>query len=166
MIGRLTAIGLAIGVMIAAAHATAAGTINADGSLVLAQAMVPPTGMEEKKKPMTPAERMQARFPQPVRVGDLIGLPLLDDSSCTLGRVREVVRTADDKIELIVSYGGLLGWGARPVAVPIEVVGIQGRELASLDMPRSEYAAAPTWRNAGAQALPNDAMIKIALARR
>jgi hypothetical protein len=38
--------------------------------------------------------------------------------------------------------------------------------LASLDMPRSEYAAAPTWRNAGAQALPNDAMIKIALARR
>ncbi len=165
MIGRLTAIGLAIGV-IAAAHATAAGTVNADGFFVLAQAMVPPTGMEEKKKPMTPQERMQARFPQPVRVGDLIGLPLLDDSSCTLGRVREVVRTADDKIELIVAYGGLLGWGARPVAVPIEVVGIQGRELASLDMPRSEYAVAPTWRNAGAQALPDDAMIKIALARR
>ncbi len=165
MIGRLTAIGLAIGV-IAAAHATAAGTVNADGSFVLAQAMVPPTGMGPEKKPMTPPERMQARFPQPVRVGDLIGLPLLDDSSCTLGRVREVVRTADDKIELIVSYGGLLGWGARLVAVPIEVVGIQGRELASLDMPRSEYVAAPTWRNASAQVLPDDAMIKIALARR
>ena len=164
MIRRLTAIGLAIGVM-TTAHAMA-GTASADGFLLLAQAMVPPTGMEEKKKSMTPAERMQARFPQPVRVGDLIGLPLLDDSSCTLGRVREVVRTADDKIELIVAYGGLLGWGARPVAVPIEVVGIQGRELASLDMPRSEYAEAPTWRNAGAQALPNDATIKIALARR
>jgi hypothetical protein len=164
MIGRLTAIGLAIGVMTAAQ--AAAATANADGFLVLAQAMVPPTGMEEKKKPMTPAERMQARFPQPVRVGDLIGLPLLDDSSCMLGHVREVVRTADDKIELIVAYGGLLGWGARPVAVPIEVVGIQGRELASLDMPRSEYAAAPTWRNAGAQVLPDDATIKIALARR
>ena len=164
MIRRLTAIGLAIGVM-TTAHAMA-GTASEDGFLLLAQAMVPPTCMEEKKKPMTPAERMQARFPQPVRVGDLIGLPLLDDSSRSLGRVREVVRTADDKIELIVAYGGLLGWGARPVAVPIEVVGIQGRELASLDMPRSEYAAAPTWRNAGAQALPNDATIKIALARR
>ncbi len=164
MIGRLTAIGLAIGVL--AAAQAAAGTASADGFLLLAQAMVPPTGMEEEKKPMTPAERMQARFPQPVRVGDLIGLPLLDDSSCTLGRVREVVRTADDKIELIVAYGGLLGWGARLVAVPIEVVGIQGGELASLDMPRSEYAAAPTWRNAGAQRLPDDAMIKIALARR
>ena len=165
MIGRLTAIGLALGV-IAAAHATTAGTVNADGFFVLAQAMVPPTGMEARKKPMTPQERMQARFPQPVRVGDLIGLPLLDDSSCTLGRVREVVRTADGKIELIVAYGGLLGWGARPVAVPIEVVGIQGRELASLDMPRSEYVKAPTWRNAGAQRLPDDATIKIALARR
>ena len=62
-----------------------------------------------------------------------------------------MVRTPHDKIELIVAYGGLFGWGARPVAVPIEVVGIQGRELASLDMPRSEYAAAPTWRDAGAQ---------------
>jgi hypothetical protein len=163
MTRALTAIGLAIGLLASSSGATPRA---ADSSFVLAQAMVPPTGMEEKKKPMTPAERMQARFPQPVRVGDLIGLPLLDDSSRTLGRVREVVRTADDKIELIVSYGGWLGWGARPVAVPIEVVGIQGRELASLDMPRSEYAAAPTWRDAGAQVLPNDAMIKIALARR
>ncbi len=164
MIGRFTAIGLAISAITAAQ--TAAGAASADRTLVLAQAMVPPTGMEEKKKPMTPAERMQARFPQPVRVGDLIGLPLLDDSSCTLGHVREVVRTADDKIELIIAYDGLFGWGTRPVAVPIEVVGIQGRELASLDMPRSEYAAAPTWRDAGAQALPDDATIKIALARR
>ncbi len=164
MIGRFTAIGLAISAITAAQ--TAAGAASADRTLVLAQAMVPPTGMEEKKKPKTAAERMQARFPQPVRVGDLIGLPLLDDSSCTLGHVREVVRTADDKIELIIAYDGLFGWGTRPVAVPIEVVGIQGRELASLDMPRSEYAAAPTWRDAGAQALPDDATIKIALARR
>ena len=31
---------------------------------------------------------MQRRFPQPVRVGDLIGLPVLDDDSRTLGYVR------------------------------------------------------------------------------
>jgi len=165
MIGRLTAITLAIGA-IGTIAAAAADTAAADDKLVLAQAMVPPTGMEAEKKPMTPAERMQARFPQPVRVGDLVGLPLLDDESRTLGCVREVVRTADDRIELIVSYGGFFGWGARPVAVPIEVVGIQGRELASLDMRRSEYAAAPTWRNAAAQPLPDDAVIKIALSRR
>jgi hypothetical protein len=133
---------------------------------VRAQAMVPPTGMEEEKKPMTPEQRMQARFPQNVRVGDLIGLPVLDDSSSTLGHVREVVRTQNDRIELIVAYGGFLGWGRRLVAVPIEVIGIQGRELASLDMPPSEYAKAPTWHDAEAQALPAESTIKIALARR
>ncbi|HKM87246.1 MAG TPA: PRC-barrel domain-containing protein [Xanthobacteraceae bacterium] len=159
----LTAIGLAIGLL---ALSSGAMPCAADSSVVMAQAMVPPTGMEDEKKPMTPEQRMQARFPQPVRVGDLIGLPMLDDSASTLGHVRQVVRTPQNKIELIVSYGGFLGWGARPVAVPIEVVGIMGRELASLDMSRGEFAAAPTWRNADAQALANDATIKIALARR
>ena len=32
-------------------------------------------GMADESKPMTAAQRMQARYPQPVRVGDLIGLP-------------------------------------------------------------------------------------------
>ena len=78
---------------------------------------------------MTAAQRMQARYPQPVRVGDLIGLPVLDDSAVTLGHVREVVRTKENQIELIVAYGGFLGWGTRPVAVPIEVVGIAAGTL-------------------------------------
>jgi PRC-barrel domain len=115
--------------------------------------------------PLTVEQRMQARYPQPVRVGDLIGLPLLDGQARTLGYVREVVRTKEDKIELIIDFDGFLGWRSRPIAVPLEVVGIAGRQLSSLDMPRSAYASAPTWRNAGAQALPADAMIKIALSR-
>jgi len=125
-------------------------------------------GVADEQKPMTTEQRMQARFPQLVRVGDLIGMPVLDDSASTLGHVREVVRTKQDKIELIVAYGGFLGWGARPVAVPLDVVGIAGRHLSSLDMPRSEYAAAPTWTptlpDAGAQ-LPADATIRVALSR-
>jgi hypothetical protein len=133
--------------------------------IVLAQAMVPPTGMDDANKPMPMVERMNRRFPQPVRVGDLIGLPVLDDRSSTLGFVRQVVRTAAGNIQLIVSYSRWFGWFGRPVAVPIEVVGIEGRQLASLDMPRSEYAAAPTWKSRDATALPDDATIRIALAR-
>jgi hypothetical protein len=133
--------------------------------VVLAQAMVPPTGTDDANKPMPMAERMNRRFPQPVRVGDLIGLPVLDDRSSTLGFVRQVVRTAAGKIELIVSYSRWFGWFGRPVAVPIEVVGIEGRQLASLDMPRSEYATAPTWQAQDATALPDDATIRVALAR-
>ena len=108
--------------------------------------MIPPTGMGPEDKAMAAhdmaeTERMQRRFPQAVRVGDLIGLPVFDDDSRTLGHVRRVVRTPQGKIKLIVAYGGFLGFGARLVAVPIEVVGIFGRQLASLDMPRQEYAA-------------------------
>jgi hypothetical protein len=142
------------------------GAAAAETLRKLAQAMIPPTGMGDRDKDMAAAERMRRRFPQPVRVGDLIGLPLLDDESRTLGRVREVVRTNAGKIELIVSYGGFLGWDTRLVAVPIEVVGIFGRQLASLDMPRSEYAASPTWRNEGAEIIGKDETIRIALARR
>jgi hypothetical protein len=133
-----------------------------------AQAMVPPTGIDDANKPMPMVERMQRRYPQPVRVGDLVGLPMHDNNASTLGYVREVVRTAAGKIELIVAYNkwfGWFGWFTRPVAVPIEVVGIEGRQLSSLDLPDSEYATAPTWQNQDATALPGDATIKIALAR-
>jgi hypothetical protein len=155
---------LLAGLTISAGAATAAG----DPPIVLAQAMVPPTGADDANKPMPMVERMNRRFPQAVRVGDLIGLPVLDDRSSTLGHVRQVVRTADGKIKLIVSYSrwfGWFGWFGRPVAVPIEAVGIEGRQLASLDMPRSEYATAPTWQGHDATTLPGDATIRIALAR-
>jgi hypothetical protein len=128
--------------------------------------LVPATALCETAEPQRTAEqRMQARYPQPARVGDLIGLPVLDDQARTLGYVREIVRTNENKIELIVDYDGFFGWHARPVAVPLEVVGIAGRPISSLDMPRGEYASAPTWQNAGAQTLPADAIIRIALSQ-
>jgi len=156
-----TATALLVGLMISA---SATATVSTP-SVVLAQAMVPPTGTDDANKPMPMVERMNRRFPQPVRVGDLIGLPVLDDRSSTLGFVRQVVRTAAGNIQLIVSYSRWFGWFGRPVAVPIEAVGVEGRQVASLDMPRSEYAAAPTWQGQDATALPDDATIRIALAR-
>ena len=156
-----TATALIAGLMLPAE----ATTPVSNPSVVLAQAMVPPTGMDDANKPMPMVERMNRRFPQSVRVGDLIGLPVLDDRSSTLGFVRQVVRTAAGKTELIVAYSRWFGWFGRPVAVPIEVVGIEGRQLASLDMPRRDYAKAPTWQGQDATALPDDASIRIALAR-
>ncbi len=169
---EMSALGLAIicvsGLATAAKEARSAGL---DRTFVVAQAMIPPTGMGPADKAMAAAdmaetERMQRRFPQPVRVGALIGLPVLDDDSRTLGHVRQVVRTPQGKIKLIVAYGGFLGWGTRLVAVPIEVVGIFGRQLASLDMPPKEYAAASTWHRTDDTVIPNDDSIVIALARR
>ena len=169
---RINALGLVIacasGLAVPAAQARSA---IRDWPFVVAQAMIPPTGMGAEDKTMAAQdmaeeERMRRRFPQAVRVGDLIGLPVLDDDSRTLGQVRQVVRTPQGRIKLIVAYGGFLGWGTRPVAVPIEVVGIFGRQLASLDMPAKDYAAVPTWRDTGDMVVPNDDSIRIALARR
>ena len=85
-----------------------AAFLNASPALTQHGAAPPPVPTD------TPEQKMQKRFPQPVRVGDLIGLPVLDDDDSTIGRVRQVVRTPEGKIKLIVSYGGWLGFGARP----------------------------------------------------
>jgi len=159
---RAIALCLAVGL---AAPIPAGMPAAATDLFTFAQAMIPPTGMGDRDADMAAAERMRRRFPQPVRVGDLIGLPVLDLSASTLGHVRQVVRTDEGKLKLIVSYSRWWGWFGRPVAVPLEVVGIEGRLLVSLDMPPSEYAAAPTWRPTKVTALPADATIKIALAR-
>ena len=115
---------------------------------------------------LSPEEKMQRRYPQPIKVGDLIGLPVLDDDDCTLGRVKSVVRTANGKIQLIVPHGGFLGWRQRLVAVPIEVVAIAGRQLAALDMTRAEFEAAPAWSDPQSRPIPASDIIRIALYKR
>jgi PRC-barrel domain len=156
-----------LGVNLAAADPPGAIT----GPLIVVQATVPPTGMGEQDRAMAaekmPAqERMRRRFPQPAMVASLIGLPLIDENARTLGYVRRVVRNQRGAISLIIAYGGWFGWGTRLIAVPIEVVGIAGRQLVSLDMPASDYVAAPTWQPDGEDVVPNDASISVALARR
>jgi hypothetical protein len=91
---------------------------------------------------------------------------MLDDNDVTLGHVEHVVRTPEGKIKLIVGYSKWFGWFGRPVAAPIEVVAILGRQIASLDMPPAEYAAAPTWTAGKDVAVPADDIIRIAITRR
>jgi PRC-barrel domain len=129
----------------------------------------------DKKKEMTPEEKMQARFPQPVKVGHLVGLPVLDGNDSTIGYVRQVVRTPEGKIQFIVPYskwfgwardGGLLAWGRRLVAVPIEVVAILALQINAIDMDRGAFDQAPTWVAGQSEPIPPDQTIKIALGRR
>jgi hypothetical protein len=105
------------------------------------------------------------RFPQPARVGDLIGMSVLDLNSKTLGSVRRVVRNPAGETQFIVDCSRWWGWFGRPVAVPLEALGIEGGHLVSLDMTPSEYAAAPTWHDTEGTGLPNDATVLVALSR-
>ena len=90
---------------------------------------------------------------------------MLDLNSSTLGYVRQVVRTPAGEIEFIVDYSRWWGWFGRSVAVPLEALGIEGGHLVSLDMPPSEYVAAPTWHDTDAAPLPADATVRVALSR-
>jgi hypothetical protein len=161
---RIAAPGLLLAAMSLSANATT--SVPAGSRLiVVAQAMIPRTGMMDAQNPMPMNERYLKRFPQPARVGDLIGMPVLDLYSKTLGYVRKVVRTNAGEIKFIVSYSQWWGWFGRPVAVPLEALGIEGGHLMSLDMSPSEYAAAPTWHDTGATPLPTDATVRVALSR-
>jgi hypothetical protein len=121
---------------------------------------------EDVEENLSPEEKMRRRFPQPVRVGDLIGLPLLDWEDFTIGYVRHVVRTPEGKIQLIVNQGRLFGWGGRLVQVPIEAVAILARQINLLDISLEEFRAAPAWSAAATQPIPSDDTIRIALSRR
>jgi hypothetical protein len=121
---------------------------------------------EDKPVDNSPEAIMNRRFPQKVKVGDLIGPPMLDDNDVTLGRVLRVVRTPENKIKLIVGYSRWFGWFGRPVAVPIEVVAILARQIASLDMPPSEYEEARTWTKGKDEPIPDSEIIRIAVTRR
>lgn len=119
-----------------------------------------------KEKKPTPEEKMAKRFPQPVRISYLVGLPMLDESNATLGHVQSVLRTYDGKIRLVIDYGGLFGFGSRMIAVPVEVCAMLGRQVAALDMPRAEFEVAPTWYGSGNDAVGPEETIQVAIMRR
>jgi hypothetical protein len=63
--------------------------------------MPPPPGMSL-------AASTAMRFPQPVRVGDLIDREVLRpvESQDVLGRVRRLVRDRDGQVMVVVDFGG------------------------------------------------------------
>lgn len=132
-------------------------------------------GPPEKDEEHTPEQLMNRRFPQPVRVGFLVGLPVLDWNDSTIGYIQQVVRTPEGKIQLIVPYnswfgfvrnGGVLDRWRRPVAVPIETVAILARQVDALEMSRDDFDEAPTFQASTATPLPADDQIRIAITRR
>ena len=71
------------------------------------------------------------RWPQPVRVGDLLGKDVVKpvEAQPVLGHVAAVSHRPDGGLNVIVDYGGLFGVGAHPIAVPVEAMALIGPYL-------------------------------------
>lgn len=111
------------------------------------------------------AEAAARRFPQPVRVGELLGRRVLQPivSRPTLGRVRDVVRRADGTLDMVLDYGGLLGFFARPIAVPAEAMALLGQDMVAVGLTPEQLERLETFDSTGATPLPPDSVIRLGL---
>ena len=112
------------------------------------------------------AAQAARRFPQPVRVGDLLHRLVLKplESQDVIGRVDRVERTADGEIRIVLSIGGALGLGTHPVAVPVDAMVLVGQVLEVVGLTTQQLDALPAYHGGGV-ALPSDAVIKVGLAK-
>ena len=122
--------------------------------------MPPPPGMSL-------AESAAMRFPQPVRAGDLVGREVLRpvESQDVLGRVRRVVRGANGQIVVVVDFGGFLGFGSRPIAVPVDAMVLLGQDVEIVAFRPKQLREFPTFSPSGTTDVPDDAIIKVGLAK-
>jgi hypothetical protein len=122
--------------------------------------MPPPPGMSL-------AESAAMRFPQPVRVGDLLGREVLRpvESQDILGRVRRVVRDRNGQIMVVIDFGGFLGFGSRPIAVPVDAMVLLGQDMEIVAFAPKLLLQFPTFSPSGTTDVPDDTVIKVGLAK-
>ena len=107
------------------------------------------------------------RFPQPVRVGDLIGRTVLRplESQPVLGHVTQVVRLPDGSVDVVLAYGGLFGVGGRLIAVPADAMALLGDEMEVVEFMPKQLDAFATFDGSDAVALQPQESIRVGLAR-
>lgn len=122
--------------------------------------MPPPPGMSL-------AQSAAMRFPQPVRVGDLPGRPVLEpvESQDLLGRVRSVVQDRDGRILVVIELGRWFGWTTRTIAVPVEAMVLVGDAVEIVTSTAAQLWMQPVFDGSGTTALATDATIRVGLAK-
>jgi hypothetical protein len=90
------------------------------------------------------------RFPQPVRVGDLIHRTVLEpvESRRILGHVEQVVRLESGPA-IVMSFGGFWGIGSHKIAVPLDAMVLLGSELEVLDFTPQQLEHFPIYQGSG-----------------
>jgi hypothetical protein len=122
--------------------------------------MPPPPGMNL-------AESAAMRFPQPVRVGDLLGRDVLRpvESQDVLGRVRRLVHDRNGQIMVVVDFGGFLGFESRPIAVPVDAMVLLGQDMEIVAFTPEQLRQFPTFSPSSTTDVADDTIIKVGLAK-
>jgi hypothetical protein len=135
------------------------------GQAALAQSqtpggMPPPPGMS-----LTQSNAM--RFPQPVRVGQLLGRVVLQpvESQNVLGHVRGVVRDGQGQVMVVIRFGGFLGFGSRLIAVPVDAMVLLGDAVEVAAFTPRQLRGFPTFTASGTTPVPTDTVVRIGLAK-
>ncbi|WP_428394211.1 hypothetical protein [Lichenicoccus sp.] len=146
------------GVILAGVILGGVGTASAQSPMP--GGMPPPPGMSL-------ARSAAMRFPQPVRVGDLLHRDVLQpvESQDVLGTVKSVVRDTSGRIDLVVDYGGFLGFGARLIAVPIDATVLLGEDMEIVAYSRSQLNRFPTFSDVGTNPVSPNTIIRVGLAK-
>jgi hypothetical protein len=113
------------------------------------------------------ADAAAKRFPQAVRVGDLLGRRVLEpvESMPTLGRVRLIVKLEDGTLAVVMDYGGFLGFGTRPIAVPVNGMVLLGQFMEVMDFEPEQLQKFPTFNPANGKPLAPSTIIRVGLAK-
>ncbi len=122
--------------------------------------MPPPPGMSM-------ATSAAMRFPQPVRVGDLLRRDVIQpvESQNFLGTVQQIVRDPDGTLAAVINLGGFLGFGSRPVAVPVDGLVLLGQVVEVDAFTPAQLRQMPTYSPGSVAPLSPDAIIKVGLAK-
>jgi hypothetical protein len=122
--------------------------------------MPPPPGMSM-------AASAAMRFPQPVRVGDLLGRDVIQpvESQNFLGTVKQIVRDPGGTLAAVINLGGFVGFGSRPVSVPVDALVLLGDVVEVDAFTPAQLRQLPTYSPGTAAPLAVDAIIKVGLAK-
>jgi len=142
----------------------AAFALAPDGFAQGANGDVPDKNSEQ----LSPAAKAERRFPQPVRAGDLVGRQVLEPSNHkgVIGRVVGVARTRQGAVQIVVRYGGLLGYGARTIAVPVEATALLGQSVQVVDLDPTQLKALPDWTASAGDGVAPDERIRVGVNRK